>query len=70
MDEKLKELVNNRIKDLIEELIDYKKASLNGYCPYRVYGKVDYECGESCRDCTYGFFEDMKREYEKEYLID
>jgi len=70
MDEKLKELVNGRIKDLIEELIDYKKASIQGYCPYRVFGYEKKVCEESCRDCTYGFFKDMKREYEKEYLID
>lgn len=73
MDEKLKELANNRIKELIDELISYKEELIidNGYCPYVYYKRKDYECNdESCKQCTYGFFKEMRRRYEKENLID
>ena len=71
MDERLKELINNRIKNLIDELIDYKKGILNGNCPYKIYKKNDYyECKANCRSCTYRFFEEMRKQYEEENLID
>lgn len=69
---KKRDKANENIGELIEMLISAKKSALgSGNCPHAFYGQRDNK-SDSCDDC-YGckeqYFEDMREQLLKEYIV-
>lgn len=68
---KKRDKANENIVSLIDELIDARKESLGrAYCPYGGSGNPEKDCEHiSCEDCKEKYFENMREQLLKEYIV-